>query len=179
MFGFGRKRKFKKAANKLGVLIHRQITDALVNHNQLFNTPEAKAFTSGYLKSFFWDGLNRLGCDDMELRQELLRDICNRVSPDRLWEIYESGEALAEPEAASYKAGCITAYELGVTAGLNDTEEGAINKVTPENLTRYLLGNNLEGPAFVDEDAVQFKTNPTEADTSPDGKSSDELCVSD
>lgn len=169
MFGVGKKRKFKKAANKLGMLIHRQITDALVNHKQLFDTSEAKAFTSGYLKSFIWDGLNRQGCDDMELQHELLRDTCNKVSPDSLWEIYESGEASAEPEAASYKAGCITAYELGVTAGLNDTEEGAINKVTPENLTRYLSGNNLEGPAFVDEDAVQFKADPNQVDKNQDG----------
>ncbi len=179
MFGIGKKRKFKKAANKLGVLIHRQILDALVVYRQLFDTPEKKAFTSGYLKSFFWGGLNRQGCDDMEFQNELLRDTCNKVSPGTLWEIYESGEALAEPEAASYKAGCINAYELGVTAGLNDAEEGAINKVKPENLARYLLGKNLEGPAFVEEDAVQFKTDPTQVDKNQDGKSSDKICVPD
>ena len=124
MFGFGGNRKYRKAASKLGVLIHRQILDALVNHEQLFHAPEEVAFTSGYLKSFFWSVLNRQGCNDMTLQLELLRDTCNKISPDKLWGIYERGMALADPLAESYQVGCLNAYELGVTAGLNDSEEG-------------------------------------------------------
>lgn len=179
MFGFRGNRKYRKSASKIGVLIHRQILDALVSHKQLFQAPEEVAFTSGYLKSFFWSVLNRQGCSDMALQQELLRDTCNKISPDKLWGIYEKGIALADPLAASYKAGCSNAYELGVTAGLNDSEEGAINKVTPTNLTRYLLGKALDGPAFIEEDAVQFTTNPVAADENLESKSTDGVCVPD
>ncbi len=179
MFGFGGNRKYRKAASKLGVLIHRQILEALLNHEQLFQAPEEVAFTSGYLKSFFWSVLNRQGCNDMALQLELLKDTCNKISPDKLWGIYERGMALADPLTESYQAGCMNAYELGVTAGLNDSEEGAVNKVTPENLTRYLLGKNLEGPAFTEEDVVQFMTNSVPADEILEGKSTDRLCVPD
>ncbi|MHC4858211.1 MAG: hypothetical protein ACYTBY_10650 [Planctomycetota bacterium] len=179
MFGFGGNRKYRKAAGKLGVLIHRQILDALFNHEQLFHAPQEVAFTSGYLKSFFWSVLNRQGCNDMTLQHQLLRDTCNKISPDKLWEIYERGIALADPLAKSYQAGCVNAYELGVTAGLNDSEEAAINKVTPENLTRYLLGKGLEGPAFIEEDVVQFMTNSVSTDANLERKSSDGVCVPD
>lgn len=179
MFGFRGNRKYRKSASKLGVLIHRQILDALVSHEQLFQAPKEVAFTSGYLKSFFWSVLNRQGCSDMKLQHELLRDTCNKISPDKLWEIYEKGLALADPLAESYQAGCQNAYELGVTAGLNDSEEGAINKVTPANLTRYLLGKTLDGPAFIEEDAVQFTTDPVPADENLERNSSDGVCVPD
>ena len=179
MFGFGGNRKYRKAAGKLGVLIHHQILDALASHEQLFHAAEEVAFTSGYLKSFFWSVLNRQGCNDMTLQLELLKDTCNKISPDKLWRIYERGIALADPLAASYKAGCSSAYELGVTAGLNDSEEAAINKATPINLTRYLLGKALVGPAFIEEDAVQFTTNPVPADENPESKSTDGVCVPD
>jgi hypothetical protein len=179
MFGFGGNRKYKKAANKLGVLIHRQILDALTSHEQLFQAPEEVAFTSGYLKSFFWSVLNRQDCNDMALQLEMLRDTCNKISPDKLWGIYERGMALADPLAESYTAGCTNAYELGVTAGLNDSEEGALNKVTPANLTRYLLGKSLEGPAFIEEDVLQFMTNPVPADANLERKSTDGVCVPD
>lgn len=179
MFGFGGNQKYRKLASKLGVLIHRQILDALVSHEQLFQSSEELAFTSGYLKSFFWSVLNRQGCNDMALQHELLRDTCNKISPDKLWEIYERGIALADPLAENYQAGCMNVYELGVSAGLNDSEEAAENKVTPVNLTRYLLGESLEGPAFTEEDVLQFNMNPTQVDEQLDGKSTDKLCVPD
>ena len=179
MFGFRGNRKYRKSASKIGVLIHRQILDALVSHKQLFQAAEEVAFTSGYLKSFFWSVLNRQGCSDLALQQELLKDTCNKISPDKLWGIYEKGIALADPLAASYKAGCSNAYELGVTAGLNDSEEAAINKATPINLTRYLLGKALHGPAFIEDDAVQFTTNPVPADENLDSKSADRVYLPD
>ena len=177
MFGFRGNRKYRKSASKIGVLIHRQILDALVSHEQLFKAPEEVAFTSGYLKSFFWSVLNRQGCNNMTLQHELLRDTCNKISPEKLWGIYERGIALADPLAASYKAACTNAYELGVTAGLNDSEEAALHKVTPANLARYLLGEKLEGPAFTEEDVLVFDTNSAVVDENLEGKSSDRLCV--
>lgn len=179
MFGFGGNRKYRKAASNLGVLIHCQILDALASHEQLFKAPEEVAFTSGYLKSLFWSVLNRQGCNDMTLQLELLKDTCNKISPDKLWRIYERGIALSDPLAASYKAGCSNAYELGVTAGLNDSEEAAINKATPINLMRYLLGKALVGPAFIEEDSVQFTTNSVPADEKLESKSTDGVCLPD
>jgi hypothetical protein len=179
MFGLGGNRKYRKAANKLGALVHRQILDALVNHEQLFKAPEEVAFTSGYLKSFFWSVLNRQGCNDMKLQLELLRDTCNKISPDKLWRIYQRGIALADPLSETYRAGCVNAYELGVTAGLNDSEEAAINRVKPANLTRYLLGKALHGQAFIEEDAVQFATEPVPADEIPKRNSTDGIRVAD
>lgn len=173
MFGFGGNRRYKKAAGKVGVMIHRQILDALASHKKLFQKSEEVAFTSGYLKSFFWSVLNRKGCKDMTLQLNLLRDTCDKVSPGRLWEIYESGAELADSLAKSYKPGCMNAYELGVTAGLNDAEEGATAKVTPVNLTRYLLGKRLLGPAFAEEDLLQLKAAPVATDVNPKGKSKD------
>lgn len=177
MFGLGGNRKHKKTAGKLGVLIHRQILDALVNHEQLFQAAEEVAFTSGYLKSFFWGVLNRQGCNDVKLQLELLRETCDKISPDKLWGIYERGIALADPLAETYQAGCVNAHELGVTAGLNDSEEAAVNRVAPANLTRYLLGKTLHGPAFIEEDVLQFATDPVPADENPKRESSGEVCV--
>ena len=81
MFGFRGNRKYRKSASRIGVLIHRQILDALVSHKQLFQAPEEVAFTSGYLKSFFWSVLNRQGCSDLALQQELLKDCLLYTSP--------------------------------------------------------------------------------------------------
>lgn len=171
MFGFGKNRRYKKAAGNTGVLIHRQILDALASHKKLFQKPEEIAFTSGYLKSFFWGVLNRHGCNDMTLQLKLLRGTCDKVSPGKLWEIYENGAELADPLTKNYKPGCINAYELGVTAGLNDAEESVTVNVSPVNLTRYLLGKRLLGPAFTEEDILQFRTTPVPADGIPKGKS--------
>ena len=84
---------------------------------------------------------------------------------------------MSDPLEASYKAECTNAYELGVTAGLNDSEEAALHKVTPANLARYLLGEKLEGPAFTEEDVLVFDTNSAVVDENLEGKSSDRLCV--
>jgi len=179
MFGFGGNRRYKKVASKLGVLIHRQLLDALASHKKLFKKPEEVAFTSGYLKSFFWGVLNRHGCSDMTLQLKLLRGTCDKVSPGKLWEIYESGAELADPLAKSYKPGCMNAYELGVTAGLYDAEDNATVEVVPVNLTRYLLGKRLLGTAFTEEDAVQFKAAPVSADGNSKGKSKEVSSVPD
>ena len=179
MFGFGKNRRYKKAAGNTGVLIHRQILDALASHRKLFQKPEEVAFTSGYLKSFFWGVLNRHGCNDMALQLKLLRGTCDKVSPGKLWEIYENGAELADPLTKNYQPGCINAYELGVTAGLNDAEESVTAKVSPVNLTRYLLGKRLLGPAFTEEDILQFKTPPVPADGNLEGKSKEISSVAD
>lgn len=179
MFGFGRKRRYRKAAGKVGVLIHGQILDALASHKKLFQKSEEVAFTSGYLKSFFWSVLNRHGCNDMTLQLRLLRSTCDKVSPGRLWEIYQSGAELADPLTKSYKPGCMNAYELGVTAGLNDAEEGAAANVTPVNLTRYLLGKRLLGPAFTEEDILQLKAAQVAADANLKAKSKEVFSVPD
>ena len=171
MFGFGKNRRYRKAAGNTGVLIHRQILDALASHRKLFQEPEEIAFTSGYLKSFFWGVLSRHGCNDMTMQLKLLRVTCDKVSPGKLWEIYENGAELADPLTKSYKPGCINAYELGVTAGLNDAEESVTANVPPVNLTRYLLGKRLLGPAFTEEDILQSRSSSVPADANPRGKS--------
>lgn len=179
MFGFGTKRRYKKTARKIGAMIHRQILDALVRHKKLFQTPEEVAFSSGYLKSFFWGVLNRQGCNDMTLQVELLRQTCETVSPGRLWAIYERGAALADPLSKRYRPGCTNAYELGVSAGLNDAEEVATSQVYPVNLTRYLLGKRLLGPAFTVEDVLQFKAGPAPLGEKREQKSQQKISAAD
>jgi hypothetical protein len=178
MFGFSKNRKYRKAARNLGVLIHQQILDALLKHQYLFNTPRKTAFTSGYLKSFFWGALSRRGCNDIGLQLTLLKDTCNKIAPDRLWDIYVKGEALTEfgkgKPKEQYIEAC-EAYELGITAGLNDAEQISIHKATPVNLMRFLMDKNLVGPAFMDSDLLQFKINPAPVEENLDEMSNARL----
>ncbi len=148
MFGFGTKRKLRKIADSIGVLIHQQLRRVLTESENTFSTPEEIAFTSGYLSAYVWNVFDRCGCKDIDVQNEHIKYLCDGVLPGRLWDVFQRGKAikeLAEGETKEEYARTCEAYEIGERAGLKDASEEYCNRVPPQNLANYLLGRDLVG----------------------------------
>ena len=146
MFAFGRKGKCRKAANALGPHIHHQIVKAMEVRGDVFSSPEELAFTAGYLRTLMWDTLDKRNCKEMDFQTEMLKYVCDRVIPQRLWEVVERGEALGEsffddskPEYASAKE----AHEPGKDCGIYDGTQLDDSGSLPDNLRRFLVKETL------------------------------------
>lgn len=143
MFGLGKNKKYEKIANNIGVLVHQQIKDAMESEGEVFRSPEEMAFTYSYLYSFFWEQFHFNGCDDEEILKKNIKQTCDRVIPNRLWEIYQRGEGLYQL-ALSNNGGekekkVLNAYEKGYDSGTEDSI-GIADNVVPSNLFKYLTG---------------------------------------
>lgn len=143
---FGKNRKYKKAANALGPHIHQQIVTAMEGRKDVFSNPEEMAFVAGYLHSLMWDTLDKRGCKDLDVQTAMLKHVCDGVIPGRLWDVVERGKALgssffggSKPEYASARE----AYELGTSCGIYDATELDDTGAVPENLRRYLVGEDI------------------------------------
>jgi len=147
MFGiFGKHRKYNKAANALGTHIHQQIVAAMEVRQDVFSNPEEIAFTAGYLHALMWDTLDKRGCKDVNIQTATLKHVCDGVIPARLWDVVERGKALgsslfgdSKPEYVSARE----AYELGTNCGIYDATELDDTGKVPENLRRYLVGEDI------------------------------------
>ena len=146
MFMFGKKAQYKKAANGLGPHIHRQIVKAMELRQQVFSRPEELAFTAGYLETLMWGTLDKRGCEDVGVQTALLKHVCEGVIPGRLWDVVERGKALgsslfgdSKPEYTAARE----ANELGKSCGIYDATELDDNGAEPDNLRRYLIGEDL------------------------------------
>jgi len=118
----------------------------MASRQDVFSKPEEMTFVAGYLFSLMWDTLNKRGCTDVALIFKMLKYVCDGVIPGRLWDIVERGESLgnsflddSSPEYMSAK----DAYELGKECGIYDASKLDWEGVAPENLQRYLVGEDV------------------------------------
>jgi hypothetical protein len=145
---FGKKRKFRKAADSMGVLIHKQIMEALNERGQLSGTHVEMAFISGYLTQFAWIVFDNLGCRDIGIQNENIKHMCDGVLPGKLWDMFQKGQGLyhlSKGQETEERTQVKKAYELGGDAGNNDAIDCADNNIVPANLSNYLRGNPVEG----------------------------------
>lgn len=117
---------------------------------EVFRTPKEIAFTSGYLHMFFWEMFHSRGCDDEDIHLKLLKQTCDRILPNRLWDIYERGESLHMLSLSSNEKKekeVDKAYDKGMKSGADDSI-GMDDGIVPSNLLRYLIGKKLVGLSF-------------------------------
>jgi len=146
---FGKNRRYKKAANALGPNIHKQIMEALAVRENVFTKPEELAFVCAYLEGLMWQTMDIRGCKDRNFHIKMLKMVCDGVIPGRLWDYVERGEALGGSNEFGHSnsraeyASAREAYDIGSGCGIHDAAELDDNSVVPDNLRRYLVGEEL------------------------------------
>ena len=146
---FGKGRKHRKLADRIGNEIHRQLTKAFSKRPLLFENVREIAFTAGYLKSFTFVAFSEIGCKDLDVHLQQIRYFCNGVLPNRLWDVFQRGEALNELSQSSNREEFIRAredYELGVKAGINDGGEFIDTDSPPNNFMKFLIQGKIDLP---------------------------------
>lgn len=155
LFGFlKRRRAIAAASTKIGVALHRQIKEALDEDESRTGENLSTAFVVGYIHWFVRLGFSTQGIDAERLIDKELRVICNGVMPSgKLYEIFE--RQLAALEIAKglkdqnrvvvgkswTPAQMLKLFETGSEVGLWD---GTCIRAQPNNLKRYLLGQEMQ-----------------------------------
>ena len=148
---FGKKRKFRKVADRIGEVVHLQILQSFEKKEGILGSSNEMVFVSGYLQTFVYVGLSDIGCRDLSVHSKYIKHICNGVLPNRLWDIYQRGEALSELSQSGERQEFIEArkvYELSKDAGISDAHEFFYNGTPPKNLANYLIGQPVHGPGM-------------------------------
>jgi len=146
---FDKGRKYRKLADRIGNEIHRQLTKAFNERPLLFENAREIAFTAGYLKSFTFVAFSEIGCKDLDVHLKQIRYFCNGVLPDRLWEVFQRGEALNELSESGDREEFIRAredYELGVNAGIHDGGEFIDTDSPANNFMNFLIQGKIDLP---------------------------------
>lgn len=149
MFGimFGRKRQYRKLADRIGQEIHRQLRQALTEKATVCGADGEMAFTAGYLKSFTFVGFSGIGCIDIDTHVKFIKHFCNGVLPGRLWDVVQRGEALnalsQDGERDEFKK-AREFYALGVEAGISDGGEFFDSGIQPKKFGYFLTKGSIE-----------------------------------
>ena len=146
---FGKGRKHRKLADRIGKEIHRQLIKAFKERPLLFENAREIAFTAGYLKSFAFVAFSEIGCKDLGVHLRQIRYFCNGVLPDRLWDVFQRGEALNELSQSGEREEfrrAREAYELGVNAGIYDSGEFIDTGNPPNNFMNFLIRGSINVP---------------------------------
>ena len=139
MFGLFKSKK-QKISDEVGKCIHRQISQVLGEGAEVFARPEEAVFFFAYLNSLLWGvAQERNAVGDWVLEGKYQEQICQRVLPDRLWDIYQRGQGMHElKDKGTFNVEEV--YEEGNDAGLYDSCQ-PLHSVT--NLHLYLTGKPL------------------------------------
>lgn len=148
---FGKGRAHRKLANKIGQQIHRQLIQAFEERPQLFENASEMVFTAAYLKAFTFIAFSGIGCRDLDVHLRQIQYFCNGALPNRLWDIFQRGEALyelSEGEEREEFRQARESFELGQKAGIFDgcgfTDSGR----PPSNFTNFLTRGTIEVPGL-------------------------------
>ncbi|MBT9437709.1 MAG: hypothetical protein GAS50_00800, partial [Desulfobacterales bacterium] len=88
-------------------------------------------------------------CKDLDVHLQQIRYFCNGVLPNRLWDVFQRGEALNELSQSGNREEFIRAredYELGVKAGINDGGEFIDTDSPPNNFMKFLIQGKIDLP---------------------------------
>ena len=146
VLGYGLHPEYRKLADRIGPVIHTQLSRVMGQSGETLGHPEEMAFTYGYLSTFTCRMFRDVGCNDSLSQEEFIQYVCNGVIPGRLWDIFQRGKALSElskdGEREEFKK-TYEAYGKGKDAGVHDAQvfcDGG----HADNLARFLLGQPLE-----------------------------------
>ena len=146
MFGFSNKKRFE-ICDKIGIKIHKQISEALTENSAALSEPEDAIFFHGYLNGFMigftsiHDSSNSWAVD-----VKYKKHICEGVIPGRLWDIFERAQAIAQlSDQAGFDVEEL--WDLGKKSGWYDSQRQLVGG---DNLFRYLTGEEID-LAFYDD----------------------------
>lgn len=139
MFGLFKGKK-QKISDEVGKCIHRQLSQALGESVEAFVRPEEAVFFSAYLNSLLWGfAQQRNAVGDWVLEGKYQEEICQRVLPDRLWDIYQRGQGMYElKDNGTFNVEEV--HEEGTSAGISDSCQPL---KSASNLYLYVTGKSL------------------------------------
>ena len=153
MFGFLKNRLLiDETRTKIGVELHRQIREALLQDERATTENLSTAFTPGYIYWFIHGGFTYSGIEGTSVVDKHLRRICDGVIPDKLYSIFNSQlSALGIAQSMTSQDSPIRGtsitptqltelFEHGSLIGGHDAGEYFNSNRRPVNLKRYLLG---------------------------------------
>jgi hypothetical protein len=76
-----KKKELTEAADKIGEILHYQLTSVLKQKNEIYHYPEEMVFTTAYLTSFIGVVFSYLECTDANIQSKYIKHICNGVYP--------------------------------------------------------------------------------------------------
>ena len=120
MFGLFKSAE-KKCCDEVARAIHRQVTSILDSGNKVFTKPEHMVFFVGYLETLLWGHADNKGLrGDWVLESEYKKYVCDQVTPDIFWAIYQKGEGMIElKDVGTFDV--VGFYEQGKSAGVDDS----------------------------------------------------------
>jgi len=141
MFGLFGNKEHKVIANRMGVEIHRQLTDALEDGETMVALRLAQPFMCGYLYGFIRLGFSGSGYDGEKLTDKYIQYICDGVLPKKLYKIF-SGTLAAMEEASADNQ---NSFEQGVKAGAYDAAlfDNPATSEQANNMFCYLTNKEL------------------------------------
>lgn len=153
MFDFFKNRKaLRDARTEIGVVLHRQIRDAIRQDEHSASEKLSTSFSVGYISWIIKAGFSWRGFDDDSILEKHLKHICDGVIPNRLYDIFQRQlDALEiahgmKDQASKIKgtnvspAEVVELFELGSEVGLYD---GMHLSEHTCNFKNYLLGQPL------------------------------------
>ena len=145
MFGIWRSNKEnKKAADRIGQILHQQIITALKLNEQEAGIKLNSSFTTGYIYGFIRFGFNFQKLEGEQYVDKYFKYICNGVIPNKLYEITQRRFAALELAKEIGKEEETKDFETGVEVGVYDASVFNINtNSNTVNLSNYLLGKKL------------------------------------
>lgn len=148
MFGLFGNKKLKRAADLIGVEIHRQLFGALQEDDTVANKNLSSAFTPGYLTGFIWHGFVAQGYDGENNLNKYAMQICDGVLPNgKLYSTFHNQLKALEAAKKFSNKEKIDLFEKGTMAGVYDS--GVFNAFfhnEANNLFNYLTNKELIYP---------------------------------
>jgi hypothetical protein len=154
MFGFLKNRKaISEARAKIGVELHRQIKEALIQDERTATEKLSTVFIVGYIYWFVSGGFSCQGIDGGAVVDKQLRLVCDGVMPNKLYDIFqrqmaalEIAKGMKDQDALIRGANISPAqiaklFETGTEVGVFDAMSLSAK---PNNLRNYLLGQRLQ-----------------------------------
>jgi hypothetical protein len=144
MFGLFGNKEHKKAANRIGIEIHRQLFEALEADEASANKNLSSAFIPGYLIGFIWFGFTTQGYEGEKLLNKYTKHICNGVLPGKLYEIFNKQHTALDIAKDLGKNEEIELYEKGIEVGVYDSGVFSVFAYNEaNNLFNYLTNQEL------------------------------------
>lgn len=145
MFGLFRNKEHKKAADRIGVEIHRQLLEALKEDESRTSKNLSSSFTPGYLYGFIRFGLIWQGFEDAKLPDKYLKHICDGVLPKILHEIFNKQFSAVKLAKDLGNQEEIDSFEIGINVGVYDSGVFSLHEYNEaNNFYNYLTEKELK-----------------------------------
>ena len=136
MFGFGKNKEEKKAADEIGKCLHKQIRDAILENEAMAGIKLQTPIAVGYIYNFIMGSFISQGIHKDGMVQKYIEYICNGILPNTLWEAVNKVMQFADQFEDELQQG----MEAGSEDSFYFKDSGSEH---PNNLYRFLIGNEF------------------------------------